>query len=35
MPASGEDGNQVANNRAFRYRPLTADWMAENLAAGP
>jgi len=35
MPASGEDGNHVANDRAFRYRPLTADWMAEKLTAGP
>jgi len=27
------DGNHVANNRAYRYRPQTADWMAERLAA--
>jgi dienelactone hydrolase len=26
-----EDGNHVANNRAYRYRPQTADWMAEQL----
>lgn len=26
-----EDGNHVANNRAYAYRPLTADWMAEHL----
>jgi 2,6-dihydroxypseudooxynicotine hydrolase len=26
-----EDGNHVANNRAYRWRPLTADWMAEQL----
>lgn len=29
-----EDGNHVANNRAYRWRPLTADWMAEQLSAG-
>jgi 2,6-dihydroxypseudooxynicotine hydrolase len=29
-----EDGNHVANNRPFRYRPQTADWMAEQLGAG-
>jgi hypothetical protein len=28
-----EDGNHVANNRAYRYRPQTADWMAEQLRA--
>lgn len=27
------DGNHVANNRPYRYRPQTADWMAERLAA--
>jgi 2,6-dihydroxypseudooxynicotine hydrolase len=27
-----EDGNHVANNRAYRWRPQTADWMAERLA---
>jgi 2,6-dihydroxypseudooxynicotine hydrolase len=26
-----EDGNHVANNRAYRWRPLTADWMAAQL----
>ncbi|MCC7346567.1 MAG: alpha/beta hydrolase [Variibacter sp.] len=26
-----EDGNHVANNRAYRWRPATADWMAEQL----
>jgi hypothetical protein len=26
-------GNHVANNRAYRYRPRTADWMAEQLGA--
>jgi len=25
------DGNHVANNRPYRYRPQTADWMAERL----
>jgi dipeptidyl aminopeptidase/acylaminoacyl peptidase len=28
-----EDGNHVANNRAYRYRPQTADWMAQQLRA--
>ncbi len=27
------DGNHVANNRPYLYRPQTADWMAERLAA--
>jgi dipeptidyl aminopeptidase/acylaminoacyl peptidase len=27
-----EDGNHVANNRAYRWRPQSADWMAEMLA---
>ncbi|MGH6977650.1 MAG: alpha/beta hydrolase family protein, partial [Stellaceae bacterium] len=27
------DGNHVANNRPYRYRPQTADWMAERLDA--
>ena len=27
------DGNHVANNRAYRYRPQTADWMAAQLRA--
>jgi 2,6-dihydroxypseudooxynicotine hydrolase len=26
-----EDGNHVANNRTYRYRPQSADWMAERL----
>ncbi len=26
------DGNHVANNRPYLYRPQTADWMAERLA---
>ena len=26
-----EDGNHVANNRAYRWRPRAADWMAERL----
>ena len=25
-----EDGNHIANNRAYRWRPQTADWMAER-----
>lgn len=28
-----EDGNHVANNRAYRWRLQTADWMAEQLRA--
>ncbi len=27
------DGNHVAHNRAYKYRPQTADWMAEQLRA--
>jgi 2,6-dihydroxypseudooxynicotine hydrolase len=26
------EGNHVCNNLPYRYRPLTADWMAERLA---
>jgi 2,6-dihydroxypseudooxynicotine hydrolase len=26
-----EDGNHVANNRTYRYRPQSADWMARQL----
>jgi 2,6-dihydroxypseudooxynicotine hydrolase len=26
-----EDGNHVANNRGYKYRPQTADWMAARL----
>jgi dipeptidyl aminopeptidase/acylaminoacyl peptidase len=29
-----EDGNHIANNRAYRWRPRSADWMAEQLRAG-
>jgi len=25
------DGNHVANNRGYRWRLQTADWMAERL----
>jgi 2,6-dihydroxypseudooxynicotine hydrolase len=28
-----EDGNHVVNNRPYRYRPQTADWLAEQLGA--
>ncbi len=28
-----EDGNHVANNRAYRYRLQTADWLADQLGA--
>lgn len=27
-----EDGNHVCNNIPYRYRPLVADWLAEQLA---
>ena len=26
-----EDGNHIANNRAYRWRPPSADWMAAQL----
>jgi 2,6-dihydroxypseudooxynicotine hydrolase len=29
-----EDGNHVVNNRGYRYRTQTADWLAERLGAG-
>ncbi|HEX4554844.1 MAG TPA: alpha/beta hydrolase, partial [Xanthobacteraceae bacterium] len=29
-----EDGSHVANNRGYRWRPQSADWMAERLGAG-
>ena len=28
-----EDGNHVAHNRAYSYRPQSADWMAKQLGA--
>jgi 2,6-dihydroxypseudooxynicotine hydrolase len=28
-----EDGNHIANNRAYRWRSQSADWMAEQLRA--
>jgi 2,6-dihydroxypseudooxynicotine hydrolase len=28
-----EDGNHIANNRAYRWRSQSADWMAEQLGA--
>ena len=30
-----EDGNHVANNRGYRYRPQTADWMAQQTRGTP
>lgn len=30
-----EDGNHVANNRAYRYRTQSADWMARELGVAP
>jgi 2,6-dihydroxypseudooxynicotine hydrolase len=29
-----EDGNHIANNRAYRWRTQSADWMVEQLRAG-
>ena len=29
-----KDGNHVAHNRPYRYRPQTADWMARHLKSG-
>ena len=29
-----EDGNHVANNRAYKYRTQSADWMGRQLRAG-
>jgi 2,6-dihydroxypseudooxynicotine hydrolase len=26
-----EDGNHIANNRAYKWRPHSSDWMAEQL----
>ena len=28
-----EDGNHVAHNRSYKYRPQSADWMAKQLGA--
>jgi 2,6-dihydroxypseudooxynicotine hydrolase len=28
-----DDGNHVANNRGYRYRTQSADWMAQQLSA--
>jgi 2,6-dihydroxypseudooxynicotine hydrolase len=28
-----EDGNHIATNRAYRWRPQSADWMKEQLSA--
>src|SRR5262245_34304384 len=30
-----EDGSHVANNRGYKWRPQTADWMAERLVSDP
>jgi len=27
-----DDGNHVCNNIPYRYRPLAADWLREQLA---
>jgi 2,6-dihydroxypseudooxynicotine hydrolase len=29
-----EDGNHVANNRGYRWRLQSADWMADRLGTG-
>ena len=29
-----EDGNHIANNRGYRWRPFGGDWMAAQLTAG-
>ena len=29
-----EGGNHIANNRAYRWRAQSADWMVEQLGAG-
>jgi 2,6-dihydroxypseudooxynicotine hydrolase len=26
-----DEGNHVCNNIPYKYRPLTADWLAEKL----
>jgi 2,6-dihydroxypseudooxynicotine hydrolase len=28
-----DDGNHIGNNRAYRWRSQTADWMKEQLSA--
>jgi len=30
-----ENGSHVCSNVPYRYRPLVADWMAEQLASVP
>jgi 2,6-dihydroxypseudooxynicotine hydrolase len=30
-----EEGNHVCFNISYKFRPLTADWMAEQLKARP
>jgi len=30
-----DDGNHVANNRVYRWRPQSADWMARQLGVKP
>ena len=27
-----DEGNHVCNNIPYKYRPLTADWLAEKLS---
>ena len=29
-----DEGNHIANNRAYRWRTQSADWMAEQLKSG-
>jgi 2,6-dihydroxypseudooxynicotine hydrolase len=28
-----EEGNHIANNRSYEWRPRAADWLAEQLKA--
>ena len=30
-----EDGNHIANNRPYRWRSQSADWLADKLGAKP
>jgi hypothetical protein len=30
-----DDGNHVANNRVYRWRAQSADWMARQLRVAP
>jgi hypothetical protein len=30
-----DEGNHVCNNIPYKYRPLTADWLKEQLSCPP